>query len=59
MVNATVLGGLSPATNIQWLRLGTFDTVNPVNASSIILTTWTYSRYVSVFPIPLVVSADD
>ena len=60
LVNATVLAGQSTSTT-QWLRLGTSGTVNPVNASSILLTTWTYGSYIGPsFRIPLSgVSADD
>ncbi|MDA4117818.1 MAG: hypothetical protein OK455_05685 [Thaumarchaeota archaeon] len=59
LVNATVQGAQSPTTNTQWLQLGTFDTVNPVNASSILLTTWTFTSEINVFRLSLVGPAND
>lgn len=57
LVNATVISGQSPALGTQWLELGASGTVDPVNAASIVLTTWTYSAFIIVRPIgPFVVA---
>jgi len=57
--NATVLAAQPPDGGSQWLQLGSEAAINPVSATSIVLTTWAYSSSVSVSVIPLVVSADD
>jgi hypothetical protein len=50
-VNATVLSSQPPIQGTQWLELGTATAVDPVNATSIVLTTWTYSSFIMVGPI--------
>ncbi len=60
LANATVLAQQPPAQGTQWLELGTGSTIDPLNATSIVLTTWTYSSFITVSPIGLTgVSADD
>jgi len=57
--NATVLAQQPPTQGTEWLELGTSTTINPVNATSIFLTTWTYSSAVTIQPIGFAgVSAD-
>lgn len=52
LVNATVIGQQPPSQGAQWLELGTEGMVDPVNATSIVLTTtWTYSSSITVQPI--------
>jgi hypothetical protein len=55
LVNATVLSRQSPTQGIQWLELGAAGTVDPVNATSIVLTTWTYSALTKMQAGPSVV----
>jgi hypothetical protein len=50
LVNATVLSLQSPTQGAQWLELGAEGTVDPVNATAIVLTTWTFSAFVTVTP---------
>jgi hypothetical protein len=49
-VDATVVSHQPPTQGTQWLELGAAETVDPVNATSIVLTTWTYSSSVAVRP---------
>jgi len=57
--NATVLAQQPPTQGTEWMELGASTAINPVNATSISLTTWTYSSVVTVDPIGLAgVSAD-
>lgn len=57
LVNATVISSQPPTQGSEWLELGVAGAVNPVNATSIILTTWTSSAFVTVRPIgPLAVA---
>jgi hypothetical protein len=58
LANATVLAQQPPAQGTEWLELGTSTTINPVNATSIVLTTWAYTSVVTVQPIGAYVSAD-
>lgn len=58
LVNATVIARQPPTQGTQWLLLGTVTPIDPVNATSIFLTTWTYSDFITTGPIPLVISAD-
>jgi hypothetical protein len=48
LVDATVVSHQPPTQGTQWLELGAAETVDPVNATSIVLTTWTYSSSVTV-----------
>jgi len=50
LVNATVLSRQSPAQGTEWLELAAAGPVDPVNATSIVLTTWTYSATITVEP---------
>jgi hypothetical protein len=50
LVNATVVSRQQPTQGTQWLELGAAVMVDPVNATSIILTTWTYSSFIEVRP---------
>jgi hypothetical protein len=50
LVNATVISSQPPAQGTQWLELGAAETIDLVNATSIVLTTWTYSGYSTVHP---------
>ena len=50
-VNATVVAGQPPAQGTQWLELGTAGTVDTVDASSIVLTTWSYTSNIVILPI--------
>jgi len=60
LANATVLAQQPPTQGTEWLELGASTAINPVNATSIVLTTWTYSSVVTVQPYgPAGVSADD
>jgi hypothetical protein len=58
LANATVLAQQPPTQGNEWLELGASTTINPVNATSIVLTTWTYSSSITVQPIGTYVSAD-
>ncbi|HYR04131.1 MAG TPA: hypothetical protein VEO75_01980 [Nitrososphaerales archaeon] len=59
LANATVLAQQPPTQGTEWLELGASTTINPVNATSISLTTWTYSSVVTMQPIGIAgVSAD-
>jgi hypothetical protein len=42
LVNATVLSRQPPTQGAEWLGLGAAGTIDPVNATSLVLTTWTY-----------------
>jgi hypothetical protein len=53
LVNATVVSRQPPTGGFQWLELGAVGAVNPVNATSMVLTTWTYSSSITVRPNPL------
>ena len=60
LANATVLAQQPPTQGTEWLELGASTAINPVNATSISLTTWTYSSVVTMQAIgPAGVSADD
>jgi hypothetical protein len=48
LANATVLAQQPPNQGVEWLELGASTTINPVNATSIFLTTWTYSSVVTM-----------
>jgi len=50
LVNATVVGGKPPAEGTEWLELQTAGTVDTVNATSVFLTTWSYSSEALVTP---------
>lgn len=50
LLNATVTSLQPPISGSEWLELGVAGTVNPVNATYMVLTTWTYSSSVSVHP---------
>jgi hypothetical protein len=56
-VNATVISRESPGNNTQWMQLGALQPINPVNATSMVLTTWTYRSAVSVTPNRLIPGA--
>ena len=59
LANATVLAQQPPTQGAEWLELGASTAINPVNATSISLTTWTYSSVVTIEPIGVAgVSAD-
>jgi hypothetical protein len=58
LANATVLAQQPPTQGNEWLELGASATINPVNATSIVLTTSTYSSSITVRPIGTYVSAD-
>jgi hypothetical protein len=59
LANATVLARQPPTQGIEWLELGASTAIDPVNATSISLTTWTYSSVVTTQPIGIAgVSAD-
>jgi hypothetical protein len=58
LANATVLAQQPPTQGNVWLELGVSTTINPVNATSIVLTTSTYSNSITVQPIGTYVSAD-
>jgi hypothetical protein len=47
-VNATVISRHLGALGTEWLELGAAGSVDPVNATSIVLTTWTYSAFMTV-----------
>jgi hypothetical protein len=47
LVNATVLSRQPPTQGAEWLELGADGPVDPVNATSVVLTTWTYSASTS------------
>jgi hypothetical protein len=47
-VNATVVSQEPPTQGTQWLQLGTASAVDPVNATSIYLTSWTYSSSTTI-----------
>ena len=49
LANATVLEQQPPTQGNEWLELGASTTINPVNATAIVLTTWSYSDSVTVF----------
>lgn len=55
-VNATVVSQEQPFQGTDWLELGTATPVDPLNATSIVLTTWRYSMdmppAVSMFGFP-------
>jgi hypothetical protein len=51
LVNATVLAQQSPSQGTQWLELGTASAVDPLDATSIYVITWTYSSLVTVTPV--------
>jgi len=59
LLNATVVSRQAPSQGTQWLELGTTAALDPVNATSIVLTTWTFSSRVTIGPVGLYVSADD
>jgi len=50
-VNATVVAGKPPVQGTEWLELGTTATVDAVDATSIVLTTWSYTSNVVVLPV--------
>jgi hypothetical protein len=50
-VNATVVAGKPPMQGTQWLELGTVGTVDTVDATSIALTTWTYTSTILILPV--------
>ena len=50
-VNATVVAGKPPAQGTQWLELGTTGMVDAVDATSIVLTTWSYTSDIIVLPV--------
>jgi len=59
LIPATVISYEPPSQGTQWLELGTSAPLNPVDASEIYLTTWTYSQLITTTPIGLGgVSAD-
>ncbi len=58
LVNATVVGQKPPSQGTQWLELVTEGAFSPVDATSIVLTTWTYSSTITVLPIGLRVSPE-
>lgn len=49
-VNATVVAGKPPNQGTQWLELGTTGMVDAVDATSIVLTTWTYTSNIFILP---------
>lgn len=51
LLNATVISLQPPVSGAEWLELGVAGPVDPVNATFIVLTTWTYSGSVSVHPL--------
>jgi hypothetical protein len=53
LIPATVISYEPPSQGTQWLELGTSAPLNPVNASEIYLTTWTYSAFTTMTPIGL------
>jgi len=59
LVNATVISRQPPSQGTQWLELGSAAALDPVNATSIVLTTWTYATYITIGPTGLYVSADN
>jgi len=50
-VNATVVAWRPPTEGTQWLELGTAGTVDAVDATSIVLTTWSYSSQITIIPV--------
>jgi hypothetical protein len=58
LANATVLAQQPPTSGNEWLELGASTPIDPVSATSIVLTTWTYSSSITVQPIGTYVSAD-
>lgn len=59
IADATVITQEPASHGTEWLQLVTQQPFSPVNATSIYLTTWTYSAYVTMTPIGLNgVSAD-
>jgi hypothetical protein len=59
LANATVLARPTPVQGNEWLELGAETTINRVNATTIVLTTWSFSSSSSVTPIGIAgVSAD-
>ena len=59
LLNATVISRQASSSGTQWLELGTPSALDPVNATSIVLTTWTYASLVTVGPTGIYVSADN
>jgi hypothetical protein len=49
LANATVLALQPPVQGNEWLQLGAETTINPVNATAIVLTTWSYTDKVTMF----------
>ncbi len=59
LANATVLARQLPAQGNEWLELGAETIINPVNATAIVMTTWSFTSSTSVAPIGVApVSAD-
>lgn len=50
LVNATVVSERPPTGGKQWLELGTASSFDPVNVTSIYLTTWRYYPFTTVEP---------
>lgn len=48
LLNATVVAQEPPTQGSQWLQLGTPSAVDPVSATSIYLTTWTYTSFTTI-----------
>jgi hypothetical protein len=50
LLNATVVSQQPPAAGKEWLEMGASSALNPVNVTSIYLTTWRYISLVTVGP---------
>lgn len=57
--NATVMAQQPPRRGAQWLELGAQNAIDPVRATAIILSTWTYSNSTTFMPTPAVISPDE